>query len=214
MTQFNKPHMAIGSLGIQDDHYWRMADICFRHLAGAHENYKNKLPHLWIKQIDNENSKFGRSEYMASLRKLGFHESEEYTQSLATIVFCHVWVLSTANYYRISVKEGSLKKDEMGGRLEIKNADSLGKTAENLGLPEEITSPAYQLSNARYTIMHLITDRKNSYPIDEIDFKVAYHYVCTAWKIYIALLEHYGRTPDENSWVIQTNRYGLPITSP
>lgn len=202
--------MEIGSLGLQDDHYWRMADICFRHLAGAHQSYQETLPHLWIRKVKNNNPKFGRSEYLDSLSRLGIHESEEYTQSLASVIFCHVWVLSTANYYRLSVKQGKLTKEEIGGRAEIKTVHSLDEIARQLSLPEDVIATAKELRDARSTILHLVTSKKDSFPINEIGFRKTYQFAHCAWQIYIALLDYYGRPKDEDSWTIQTGRFNLP----
>jgi len=206
--------MEIGSLDLQDDHYWRMADICFRHLAGAYENYQKTLPHLWIRKVKNDDPKFGRPEYMASRSCLGGDESEEYTQSLAAIVFCHVWVISTANYYRLSVKQGKITAEEMGGRAEITAVHSLERIAGELSLPKGVIATAADVKNARDTILHLVTDDKKTFPINEIGFPKAYEFVHWGWKIYIALLEYYGRVPDEGSWAIQTSRYNLPNEFP
>jgi hypothetical protein len=210
MTRFSKPHMEIGSLDLQDDHYWRMADICFRHLAGAHDNYQKTLPHLWVRKVKNDDPKFGRPEYMASRSRLGVDESEEYTQSLAAVVFCHVWVISTANYYRLSVTQGKLTAEEMGGRDKITTVHSFDEIARKLDLPEGVIATAAEVRDARNTILHLVTSKSDSFPINEIGFSKAYEFVHCGWKIYIALLEYYGRVPDEGSWAIQTSRFNLP----
>ena len=214
MTRLMKPHMELGSLDIQDDHYWRMADICFRHLAGAYENYRKTLPHLWMRKVKYDDPKFGKAEYMASHSSLGTAESEEYTQSLAAVTFCHVWILSTANYFRLSVIQGKLSAEEMGGRAKITTVHSLDEIARKLDLSEEDVATAAEMKNARNTILHLVTSKRDSFPINEIGFPKAYEFACCAWKMFIALLEYYGRVPDEGSWAIQTGRYNLPSEFP
>lgn len=61
--QIGKPY-GNSLLGVQDDHYWRMADMAFRHLSGAWQHYKNKTQYSWIKDIDNDSPEFGSSEYL------------------------------------------------------------------------------------------------------------------------------------------------------
>lgn len=187
-----------------------MADICFRHLEGAHENYQKIAPHLWIQKVNDDDPEFGRFDYLSSLSKLGIHESEEYTHSLAAVVFCHVWVLSTANYYRLALKQGTLTKEKTGGQAGIKTVHTLEEIARQLNLSPNIIATAKELKQARNTILHLVTSKNDSFPINEIGFQKAYQFAQCAWEIYIALLEYYGHTVGEGSWIIQTGRFNLP----
>ena len=194
-------------LSIQDDHSRRMTDISFRHLNGAWKNHNNKQEHIWIKGISNDDSRFGKSEYMISHGKLMVFESEEYTQALATTLFSHVWLLSAANYYRQYSKIKFPEKTEV-----LKDTSSPQSIATQLCLPTSIIECAAELHGMRNTIMHLVENDKKTAPITTIDFKYAYHIAKVTWVIFSALLRNYGIKPDLGSWRTQTKIYSLPHT--
>ena len=209
MVRLMKPHMPKGTLQLQDDHYWRVNDICFRHLAGSYEHYQMQLPHRWIKGVKNDDPRFGRSEYMKSRSILGPAESEEYTHAIASTLFAHVWVLSAANYFRLAIKTKKRSEESIHDITPIKSG-SPREVAQKLGMSEDIYDLTTDLKCARDTIVHMIEDDGRMYPLDELGFEQAYRFVQCSWDIYIALLKYYGRTPDEGHWEIQTRNHGLP----
>ena len=207
--QTNKPY-GNSQLGVQDDHYWRMADMSFRHLAGAWQHYNNKSKHLWIKSIDNDNPEFGHSEHLKSLRELGLCESEEYTQAIGSVLFSHVWLLSAANYFRLSCKLKTNRSESWNIKKVITKTGSPQLVAEELGLPSCVVELGKEIHSMRNTIMHLVENDPKTSPIHTLDFTTAYIYSKTTWIIYCALLRNYGISPNRGSWRIQTSRYALP----
>jgi len=191
------------NLEIQDDHSRRMTDIAFRHLYGAYNNYLQKQDHLWVKEVSNDDSRFGKSEYMLSRNNLNILESEEYTQSIAATLFSHIWLLSAANYYRQHYKNNTT----------IKNTSSPQDIAVQLNLHKTVISYAEEMHYIRNTIAHLVeSDKKKTSQITDLDFKAAYKYTKVTWVIFCAILRNYGLRPDLGSWGIQTSLYSLPRT--
>lgn len=207
--QFHKPSAHV-PLDTQDDHNRRMADISFRHLYGAWNNYSKKQEHKWIKSINNEDPKFGRSEYLTSHTQYNAFESEEYTQAMASTLFSHVWLLSVANYYRLSCKTKSSGNNYFICSNVIEKTNTPHQIASQLNLPNNVITCAENLHNMRNTIMHLVEGDKKTAPIGSLDFKAAYMFSKTTWVIFCALLRNYGIKPDRGSWRIQTNIYSLP----
>ena len=207
--QFNKPYVN-SQLGVQDDHYWRMADMSFRHLSGAWQHYKNKAHHTWIKDINNDHPEFGRSEYLKSLHEFGLLESEEYTQSMGSVLFSHVWILSAANYFRLACKIKTKRSESWNTQRIITKTGSPQSVAEELELPAHVVEYGKELHGMRNTIMHLVEGDPKTSPIHTLDFKAAYIYAKATWIVYCALLRNYGIRPDRGSWRIQTSRYSLP----
>ncbi|MBF0353201.1 MAG: hypothetical protein HQM11_19375 [SAR324 cluster bacterium] len=207
--QFYKPPDYL-PLGVQDDHYRRMADISFRHLSGAWENYKNKTNHIWIRDVKNDDPRYGNYEYLNSLTKLGIYESEEYTQAMAATLFTHVWILSAANYYRLSCKLKFPRNMPWLDKKVITNVGSPQQIAIELGLPAHVIEYQKNLHGMRNTLMHLVEGDPKTSAIHTLDFKSAYFYAKSTWVVFCALLRHYGMRPDRGSWRIQTKRYLLP----
>ena len=207
--QINKPY-GNSQLGIQDDHYWRMADMSFRHLSGAWQNYKNKSEHSWIKGIDNDSPQYGRSEHVKSMHEFALFESEEYTQAIGSVLFSHVWILSAANYFRLSYKLKIKHIENLNVRKVITRTGSPKLLAVDLGLPTRVIELGEELHGLRNTIMHLVEGDPKTSPIHKLDFNAAYIYSKVTWIIYCALLRNYGIRPDHGSWKIQTSNYSLP----
>ncbi|WP_185234342.1 hypothetical protein [Teredinibacter franksiae] len=166
-----------------------------------------KAPHAWHRGVGNDDNRFGRSEYMIARREFSFHESEEYTQSIASIIFSHVWILSAANYFR-------QKQKVKGGNKEyrVTATHSPDRLASQLKLPEVVIESARQLHNMRNSIMHLIESDPRSEDILEVGFEDAYTYAKTVWVINNALLRENGIRPDKGNWRIQVGFYSLPAT--
>jgi len=195
---------------LQDDHYQRVADLAFRHLAGAGDRCLERRKHEWIKTVPNDDPRYGREEYLNALGKYQFNSSEEYTQALAAVLFTHIWLLSAANYYRLSIRHQKPNGAPWLGRTPIAGTDKPQRIAEELKLPKRIVACAEFLHYIRNTISHLVETDPKTVRIDELDFPLAYELVKCTWVIYCALLRHYGLRPDRGSWLIQTRRYNLP----
>ncbi len=209
MPILTKPAM-YGGLLLQSDHYHRVADLCFRHLAGASARYNDRQNHAWILKITNDDPEYGRSRYLKSLAIYQFNQSEEYSQSIATVLFAHIWLLSAANYYRLSCKHKIPHDAPWLGCDPIEKTFSPQHIAQELKLPEFVVQQAEIIHRMRNTITHLVETDKKTEPIDKLDFPMAFRLVKTTWIIYLALLRHYGVKPDPGSWVIQTKKYELP----
>jgi len=207
--QFHKPSIH-APLDTQDDHNRRMADISFRHLTGAWENHNKKQQHKWVKNITNEDPAWGKGEYLTSRTHFNAYESEEYTQAMASTIFSHVWLLSVANYYRLSCNNSSTKGNYLKCESIINKTSTPQAIATELNLPKNIISYAEKLHNMRNTIMHLVEGDKKTAPITSLDFKSAYMFSKATWVIFCAILRNYGIRPDRGSWRIQTNLYSLP----
>ncbi len=210
MALLTKHAMPAGTLLLQDDHYRRINDLCFRHLSGAWSNYLHQIPHNWIDNVSNEDPGYGNAEYLKSLSDRGFLQSEEYSQSIASALFAHIWLLSAANYYRLAIKLKNRADKDLHDKQPIERTHSPTRIAEDLGLSDDLCELAEELHNARNTITHLIEDNRDAYPLSDLGFEQAYMFVEGSWKIYCALIDHYGRSPDHNHWKLQTDRYGLP----
>ena len=210
MALLIKHAMPAGTLLLQDDHYRRINDLCFRHLSGAWNNYLKQIPHHWIDDVSNGDPGYGNAEYLKSLGDRSFLQSEEYSQAIASALLTHVWLLSAANYYRLAIKLKNPADDDLHDKTAIEKTDTPRLIAECLGLSCDLCRLAKELHDARNTIAHLIEDKKDAYPLGGLGFEQAYRFAEGAWEIYCALIEHYGRSPDDNHWKIQTDRYGLP----
>lgn len=205
-----KPHLG-GSLMLQDDHYRRVADLAFRHLAGAGDRFMERRKHEWIKTVPNDDPRYGRAEYLKALGENQFNSSEEYTQALAAVLFTHIWLLSAANYYRLSVKHQKPSGAPWLNCNPIAGTDKPQVIAKALKLPQRIVACAESLHYIRNTISHLVETDPKTERIDDLDFPFAYSLVKCTWVIYCALLRHYGLRPDRGSWAIQARRYNLPF---
>jgi len=192
--KFSKPPDYL-PLGVQDDHYRRMADISYRHLSGAWENHKSKEKHTWIQGVSNDDPRYGKAEYMESLYYFGIYESEEYTQAMAATLFTHVWILSAANYYRLSCKLQFPKGKPWLGKRVITKVSSPQLIAMELGLPEHIVEYQKGLHGMRNTLMHLIEGDPKSSEIHTLDFKSSFLFAKSSWVVFCALLRHYGLRP-------------------
>lgn len=209
MVMLMKPFLG-GSLMLQDDHYRRVADLAFRHLAGAAERFSERRKHEWIKGVPNDDPRFGREQYLKASGEYQFNTSEEYSQALASMLFTHIWLLSAANYYRLSVKHNTPSGAPWLTRTPIEGTDKPQVIAKALNLPQRVITAAESLHYIRNTITHLVETSSQTIRIDELDFSYAYSLSKCTWVIYCALLRHYGRRPDWGSWGIQAARYGLP----
>lgn len=210
MALLMKHAMPAGTLLLQDDHYRRINDLCFRHLSGAWDRYREQIPHHWIANVSNDDPDFGNAKHLESLAAQGSLQSEEYSQSIASSLFAHVWLLSAANYFRLAVKLKNRSDEDLHDKEPIERTNSPKLIAEDLGLSADLRGLAEDLHKARNTIVHLIEDKKDAYPLGDLGFEQAYRFAEGTWEIYCALIEHYGRRPDENHWKIQTDRYSLP----
>lgn len=210
MALLSKPAMPDGSLLLQDDHFRRINDLSFRHLLGAWENHQSQTQHDWIIGISNDDPTYGNDKYLKSSEALNFCRSEEYSQSIASTIFTHVWLLSAANYYRLAIKLKSKSDEDLHNKAPIERVHSPEVIAAELELCCRLKRLAHDLHNARNTIVHLVEDEKDRFPLDDLGFEQAYQFAEGAWEIYNALLEHYGRKPDDDNWRIQTGRYNLP----
>jgi len=197
MVQLYKPYMPDGSEILQDDHYRRLNDLTFRHLCGAHEKHEEKSNYEWIKDISQDDNRYGNSEYLRALGEFSVAESEEYTQSLATVVFAQAWLVSAANYYR---SKGNLK----AGRV----FTGVPELASNLQVESELKKRAEELKELRNAILHLSDNNKVG--LSNLGFPEAYRMVKTSWDLYCKILERAKTPPDDGHWKIQTSRYGLP----
>ena len=194
---------------LQDDHYRRVSDLAFRHLAGAEQRFKERRKHEWINTVANDDPAFGREEYVKSASAYQQNLSEEYTQALAAILFSHIWLLSAANYYRLSVKHQQPKGAPWLTRQAIKGTDKPHVIARSLNLPQRVINGAESLHFIRNTFTHLAEDSPQTIRIDTLDFPQAHSLTKCTWVIYCALLRHYGLSPGVGSWVIQAQRYNL-----
>ena len=210
MALLFKHAMPVGTLLLQDDHYRRINDICFRHLAGAWANYLEQIPHEWIDNVSNDHPDYGNAKYLQSLSQRGSHQSEEYSHSIAATLFSHVWLLSAANYFRLAIKLKNNADKDLHDTVAIEKVGSPFQIASELNLSDDLCKVANDLHTARNTIAHLIEDRKDAYPLADLGFEQAYRFTETTWEVYCALLLHYGRPPDDDHWNIQTDRYQLP----
>ncbi len=208
-----KPSLA-GFLQLQDDHYTRLCDLCFRHLAGAFEHNRVVLANQSYACISNDDVRYGRSEHLSILNNYRFAQSEEYSQAIGATIFAHVWLLSAANYYRLSCKH---RHPTNAPWLDI---DPIARThhpqlvAEDLTLPQSLVELAGQLHEVRNTLVHLVETDPKTAPVGNLDFAHAYYLVKGAWIIYIALLRHYRPNVTPGSWGIQARCYGLPRSLP
>ena len=57
MALFYRPSGQSGGI-LQQDHYYRFADLCFRHLKGAYDQHNEVKQHMWIKSIDNDKNHY------------------------------------------------------------------------------------------------------------------------------------------------------------
>jgi len=192
-----------GNLLLQDDHVRRMADISFRHLAESWKNYQEKQKYIWVREIDRDDHRWGKKEYLTAGVYFDSAESEEHTHAMGATVFSHVWLLSAANYYRLSNK-GSDKDNILHG------TDNPEKIAKELELPQHIQTMAKTLHLTRNTIMHLVELTPKTEPIHNLNFPTALLFAKLTWTIYCKLLRKYGVRPDVGSWRIQASKYELP----
>lgn len=198
MTYFNKPVAGAGNLETQDDHYWRLCEISFRHLQSAYVSRQNQSEHEWVVGISNDDPLFGRSDYLHSITQLGVAKSSEYTHSLAAIVFSPAWMLSAANYYC------QTNETVIGSKFEGLNA-----LAKSLGLSKTEKKKISALRTRRNEILHLYQQTDGD-ELANLDFYEAYSYVKSVWFMYESLLRKFGIQPDQGAWKIQTNKYSLP----
>ncbi|QEP43016.1 hypothetical protein D5085_07740 [Ectothiorhodospiraceae bacterium BW-2] len=196
-------------LSLQDDHNRRMCDIAYRHLQGCHENYRSKVEHQWFQKVPSDSAEWGKCEFMQARKAFMFHESEEYTQALASILFSHIWIISVTNYYRLLCK-GNKTRERVGCGQSLSGTDKIHSIAKQLELPQFVVDYAEELHRYRNTITHLVEGDKKTAPIANADFIVAYRYAKTAWVIFGALLRRYGMRPDLGGWRRWTASYGLP----
>ena len=195
---------------LQDDHYRRVADLAFRHLAGAAERFSERRKHEWIKGVTSDDPRFGRDEYLNASEADLLKASEEYSHVLAAMLFTHIWLLSAANYYRLSVKHRIPIGAPWLTKPPIKKTDDPQIIALALKLPQRVITAAESLHRIRNTIVHLVETSSQTIRIDNLYFPSAYSLLKCTWVIYCALLRHYGISPDRGSWGIQAARYGLP----
>jgi len=205
MALFYRPSGQSGGI-LQQDHYYRFADLCFRHLKGAYDQHNEVKQHMWIKSIDNDNPRYGREEYLRAMTSLNFAESEEFTQSLAALAFNHVWLLSSANFYRQEhIRQKPINQNVVLPARHCKNPIEIAKV-----VCPELTDDMKDLHDMRNTIMHFVDSDKKTRPLTEVNFDYAYNITKSVWTVYCALLCLYGLQPDSDSWKIQTQRYELP----
>ncbi|HLM82168.1 MAG TPA: hypothetical protein VK302_16315 [Terriglobales bacterium] len=208
-----KPPMK-GILVLQDDHYRRLADLCFRHLQGTFNHFTVRRQHEWIRSISNSDPKYGTAPYLDALMKRDLSQSEEYSHAIASVLFAHIWLLSAANYYRLSCKYKTPHDAPWLSIKPIEKTSSPALIAKELNLDAIVIQQAEILHDMRNTIAHLNETHPTTAPMKDLDFPTAFRLVESVWTIYIALLHHYGVQADTDSWVIQTNRYGLPAKAP
>lgn len=195
---------------LQDDHYFRICELSFQHLQASFESAEAGKPHAWVKNVKNDDPRFGRIEYLQSFGMYQKNVSNEYSHAIATLLFTHIWLLSAANYYRLSVKHRQPRDALWLSCTPITETDSPHGLARALKLPARVVDCAETLHRIRNTVCHLVETDKKTERIDEIEFAQAYMHAKNAWTIYNALLRHHKQRPDLGSWSIQTSRYGLP----
>ena len=205
---FFKPSFST-PLSLQDDHYWRVADICFRHLKGAYDNYKHASSYEWHRKIENNDPQWGKSQWMHARKKYGIFESEEYTQAMAAVLFAHIWLLSAANYYRQSVKIID-KSNVINSKIDPISCSTPLKISEQLNMPPLLNSYLEKLHGLKNTITHLVENDPKTENIGDLSFPQAFKLIKATWIVYIELLKHYGKNPDVNSWLIMIKKYDLP----
>ena len=188
----------MGGLQVQDDHFWRLADICFRHLSSAFQYREEQSPHKWIVEVSNDDVRFGRSDYMKSRSALNWAQSQEYTHAIAATVFAQAWILSAANFYCQS------NPNVLG--KQFKSPEQLSKA---LGAPSSLRHRAKDLRELRNKALHLY-EGEDGGDLADLDCTSAFRHVETTWLVYEALLRKFGVTPDHGAWEIQMSRYGLP----
>lgn len=203
-----------GFLELQDDHYTRLCDLCFRHLAGAFEQSRVVLANKSYACISNDDDRYGRSEHLKILSGYRFSQSEEYSQAIGASIFAHVWLLSAANYYRLSCKHRHPADAPWLDIAPIARTHHPQLIAEDLRLHRSLVELAGQLHEVRNTLVHLVETDPKTAPVGNLNFAHAYNLVKGAWIIYIALLRHYRLNVTPGSWGIQTRRYGLPRSLP
>ncbi|MGO9084579.1 MAG: hypothetical protein ACLQBK_05070 [Candidatus Sulfotelmatobacter sp.] len=213
MPILNKPALA-GGLILQDDHYRRVADLCFRHLRGTFERFTARREHEWVRGVSNSDPEYGTERYSLALAYLQVHQSEEYSHAIASVLFAHIWLLSAANYYRLSCKLKTPSDVPWLSIEPIKETYSPASIAKELKLDATVIQQAETLHDMRNTIAHLNETHPTTAPMKDLDFPMAFRLVEAVWMIFIALLQHYGVQADTDSWAIQTSRYGLPTKAP
>jgi hypothetical protein len=201
-----KPNLA-GELQLQEDHYERVCDLAFRHLGAAYENSRNAEPHRWIREINNDDPRYGRLEYLVALRNLLAAESEEYSHVLAALIFAHTWVLSAANFYRLS---GQALRRRKQFRVKIHRTDNPEAIASALRVAARVVSQMTRLHRLRNTIMHLVEGTKHTERIDKLRYSDAYTMLKSAWIVYCAVMRNCSEMPVLGAWRYQTKRYRLP----
>lgn len=199
---------------LQDDHYRRVADLCFRHLQGTFEHFTARQQHEWIRGVSNSDPEYGRKRYLDALTDREHHQSEEYSHAIASVLFAHIWLLSAANYYRLSCKHKTPYDAPWLSTKPIKGTSSPALIAKELRLHALVIQQAEILHDMRNTIAHLVEDDRKTALMKDLDFPTAFRLVEAVWTIYIALLRYYGVHADTGSWAIQTKRYGLPRKTP
>ena len=190
-------------LSLQDDHYRRFADLSFRHLGGAWENHQAVEACRDLACIQNTDARFGHSEHLSFLGRYQAHLSEEYSQASVSVLLSHTWLLSAANYFRLSAKHVNKQA------IKLSRTDTPKVIAEALDV-QNLNGAPDRLHGYRNTLMHLVENDPKTKDIGAIDFIVAYEMAKCVWDIYCAVLVNYQLVPDDGSWEIQTKRYGLP----
>lgn len=213
MPILTKPAMA-GRLILQDDHYRRVADLCFRHLQGTFERFTAGQQHEWIRGVSNSDPEYGTARYALASAYLQVHESEEYSHAIASVLFAHIWLLSAANYYRLSCKHKTPPDAPWLSIKPIEGTSSPALIAKELKLHALVIQQAETRHDMRNTIAHLNETDPKTALMKDLDFPTAFRLVEAVWTIYIALLGHYGVQADTDNWAIETSRYGLPSKAP
>jgi len=183
-------------------------------LKGAFDSFTDCQQYEWIRAVPNSDPEYGGARYLHAVTRLGNHRSEEYSQALASVLFAHIWLLSAANYFRLSCKHKIPPDAPWLSIKPIEKTSSPDLIAKELKLHACVIRQAEILHAMRNTITHLVeTDRKTA-PIEELDFPTAFRLVKAVWVIYIALLRHYGVQADAGRWASQTKKHGLPRKTP
>jgi hypothetical protein len=209
MTLFRRPPNS-PPLSLQDDHYRRTGDLAFRHLAAAFNHYQNRTAMEPIRTLTSEHPDYGRDAHVQGVVDYGQYSSEEYSHCLAAVLLTHIWLLSAANFFRLSARPGVDGALRVRPKIDLQSTDKVDKIARELQLPRRVVDCANRLELMRNTIAHLVEPDRRTQRIDQLNFEIALAFTKCSWLIYCALMRNYGALPDRGSWLIQVNRYGLP----